>query len=539
MNISRQWNPTMLYAVALAVGRVMIQPLAAAQTETQVWAPWEVVLHSTRNYENPCRDVVLRVTYTGPTGQVQKAYGFWDGGDTFRIRCAFPTPGLWRWRTESSDTTNAGLHAQTATVSVKRYRGENQLYRHGFLQVSTNRRFLCHADGIPFLWMGDTAWAGPMKSTASDWETYLADRVSKHFTVIQIGPASSWAGKEDAASNTPFLVEGISRPNPTFWQAYERKVLRANEQGLFVLLVGLMEPTTRYPATADACLFARQIVARLNGHFVAFSPSFDSNYRPLGDEVGAALREATSVHLITQHPGTPSGKPGNTIAETYFDRPYLDFAGNQTGHNGGNQELCARQALEWNLRLYRRDPPKPVINLEAMYDTAGEKAFKAYDARSLGWRSWLSGAMGYTYGTDLYLWKTDPEKADYWRKAMALPSSGQMTYLRDFLAKIEWWQLEPAHEWVRKPPADYRHRTALARTSKGNLAIAYLPEGGDVTIDVSALPSATRARWFDPTNGKYLPAERASLPTSGDHHFLPPGKNSAGDADWVLLFDTP
>src|ERR1017187_3481995 len=39
--------------------------------------------------------------------------------------------------------------------------------------------------------------------------------------------------------------------------------------------------------------------------------------------------------------------------------------------------------MEWNLHLYRRQPPKPVVNLEAMYDTEGRNnpaAFVADDA---------------------------------------------------------------------------------------------------------------------------------------------------------------
>jgi hypothetical protein len=520
---------------AVGAASAMPQEPAAAQAETHAWTRWETVLQSSRSYENPYRDVVLRATYTGPAGQVQHAYGFWDGGDTFRIRCAFPTPGLWRWQTECSDTTNAGLHARTGTVSVTPYRSENPLYRHGFLRLSDNRRYLCQADGTPFLWMGDTAWVGPMKSTEADWETYLADRVSKHFTVIQIGPAPWWGGKQDAAGDPPFIGDGIRRLNPAFWQAYERRVQRANERGLFVLMVGVMEPTTRYPASEDACLFARQIVARLYGNFVAFSPSFDSGYRELGNEVGEAIRDASHVHLITEHPGTTTGKPVNTIAEAYFDQPYLDFVGDQTGHNGGNLELCARQAIGWNLHLYHREPHKPVVNLEAMYDTEGQKAFNAYGARSLGWRSWLSGAMGYTYGTDLYQWETDPTKAGFWRKAMALPSSRQMTCLHELLATIKWWRLEPAPELIRKPPAEFLHRSALARTARGDLAIAYLPGKDSADIALSGFHAPMRVRWFDPTSGKYLEGAGERVLNQGNHDFKPPGKNSTGDEDWVLV----
>jgi hypothetical protein len=501
----------------------------------ETWSRWEHALTSTRTYENPGADLTLKVTYRGPDQQVLEGFGFWDGGNTFRVRCAFPSPGVWNWRTECSDTTNTGLHAQGGTVQVTPYQGTNLLYSHGFLRVSDDKRYLVQADGTPFLWMGDTAWVGPMKSTEADWGTYLADRVGKHFTVIQIGPAPWWAGTNDAAGNTPFIGEGIRHLNPAFWQAYERKVQRANERGLFVLMVGLMEPTTRYPASADACLFARQIVARLYGNFVAFSPSFDSGYRELGNDVGATIRQATRVHLITQHPGTTTGKPVNTIAEAYFDQSYLDFAGDQSGHNGGNLELCARQAIAWNLHLDRREPHKPVINLEAMYDTEGKTAFNAYGARSLGWLSWLSGAMGYTYGTDLYQWETEPAKADYWRKAMALPSSKQMSCLHDFLATIAWWQLEPATEWIVNRPAEYRRRAALARTANATVAVAYLPDKAGVEIALSGFPRPVRARWFDPTSGKFLEGESGGIPNQGDHKFLPPGTNSAGDEDWVLV----
>jgi hypothetical protein len=88
-------------------------------------------------------------------------------------------------------------------------------------------------------------------------------------------------------------------------------------------------------------------VARLFGNFVIFSPSFDSEFMPLADEVGRATREATAAHLITQHPGTPWNQPTPTISDQYYDQPYLDLAGVQTGHNAGNREWCAHHAIEW------------------------------------------------------------------------------------------------------------------------------------------------------------------------------------------------
>jgi hypothetical protein len=528
-------------------GKAIGPERAVTPTSARTWQRWEHALTSTRSYGNPYADVTLRVSYTGPGGRTLRAYGFWDGGNTFRIRCAFSTPGTWRWETECSDAANTGLDRQRGTVDVAPYQGGNPLYQRGFLKVSDNRRYLVHGDGTPFLWVGDTAWAVPQRASDEEWKAYVADRAAKHFTLIQVAPAPRWAGDVDRRGEKPFADKTCARWNPAYWQSFERKVERANQQGLVVLLVGLMEPVDRYPEAGKACLFARSIVARLFGNFVIFSPSFDSKSMPLADEVGRAAREATAVHLITQHPGTPWNEPTPTFSVQYYDQPYLDIAGVQTGHNGGNRQWCAHHAIEWNLHLYRHEPHKPVINLEAMYDGQGEKGWQAVDARSLAWRSWLSGAMGYTYGAGdlppkcpqgsgaVWMWVTDPKKYDYWEKALQWESAFQMQHLHDFLAAVEWWRLEPAHELVRDHPAggarpdDVTRRMVLAKTAVGDLAVAYLPDNDVIEVDVSVFPAALAARWFDPVHGRYTPIA-GSIENRGTRRFVPPAKG-----DWVLL----
>lgn len=531
----------LVVALGLAREGIAAEALNSPPERIQTWQRWEHILTSAHNYANPYSDIILRVTYTGPGDRRLHTYGFWDGAGAFRIRCAFPVPGTWQWQTDCSDTSNAGLHGQRGNVRVSPYRGDNSLYRHGFLRVSDNRRYLAFGDASPFLWIGDTAWAVPQKASDAEWDAYLADRAAKHFTVIQVAPAPAWAGERDRQGQKPFTDKSCSQWNPLYWQSFERKVERANESGLVVMLVGLMEPVSRYPASSEACLFARNIVARLFGNFVMFSPSFDSEVLPLANEVGRATRDATAVHLITQHPGTPWNQPVPTFSTNYYDQPYLDFAGVQSGHNGGHLDWCAHHAIEWNLYLYRHEPHKPVINLEAMYDGQGASGWRAVDARSLGWRTWLSGAMGYTYGAGetpphspggdggIWKWVTNPDKPDYWRKALQWDSARQMQHLHDFLAALEWWRLEPAHHLIRNQPEDVTRRIVLARTAAGDFAVAYLPDNEVVEIDVSAFPGPLAARWFDPVRGVYSAASER-INNQGTHRFTPPAKS-----DWVLL----
>ena len=372
------------------------------KTGSHTWQRWEFALTSTRSYANPYADATLRVTYTGPDKRTIRSYGFWDSGDIFRIRCAFPVPGTWQWQTECSDASNTGLQGQRGSIDVLPYYGDNMLYRHGFLKVSDNRRYLAFGDATPFLWIGDTAWAVPQKASPEEWEQYLADRAAKHFTVIQVAPAPEWAGERDRQGQRPFTDKTCGQWNPAYWQSFERKVQRANECGFVVMLVGLMEPVARYPESTKACLFARNIVARLFGNFVVFSPSFDSAFLPLANEVGRATRDATVVHLVTQH-------------------------------------------------------------------------------------------------------------------------------LHDFLAGIEWWRLEPAHNLIGNQPGDVTRRMVLAKSTTGDLAVGYLPDNEAIEVSVSAFPAPVVARWFDPVSGRYTDIA-GIIDNNGTHRFTPPARG-----DWVLL----
>jgi len=311
-------NKTRIVLAAVMLAAI-IHPVACLSA-VQAWTLWEQALTSTKPHPDSDNEVTLRVTYSGPNQERIAGLGFWDGDHTFKIRCLFPKPGTWTWKTECSDAEDPGLHHRSGTVEVELYSGSNPLYRHGYLRVSSNRHYLEHTDTTPFLWVGDTAWAAPMNARMEDWRTYVRDRHDKRFTGLQVFTASDWAGTQETEGHPPFLGEGLARPNPAYWQQYERKIQLANDEGLVVLIVGLMEPVKRYPDAASAQRFARHLVARLMGNFVIFSPSFDSPYMELGDGVGQVVRQSSALHLITQHPGNDLP----AASQRYHPKPYLD-----------------------------------------------------------------------------------------------------------------------------------------------------------------------------------------------------------------------
>ena len=165
------------------------------------WEPYTVTLESAHSsYPNPYADVDLRVsiscvsssqgnihTITGflSSDQVQvkrNTSGYWDGNQTWRFSTFFHQPGQCEWSTqpfwEKNQTVIAdeGLTRKgTVTVSKPQHANSadepNPFIVEGPLRVTESKTHLefagSHRD---FYWLGDTAWAGPFKSTADDWK---------------------------------------------------------------------------------------------------------------------------------------------------------------------------------------------------------------------------------------------------------------------------------------------------------------------------------------------------------------------------------
>jgi hypothetical protein len=527
-----QWGMSKTGAMAV----LLLSSVAVASERTvPTWTRWEQALASSKEYTNPFADVTVSVRYVGPNGASLSTFGFWDGEATFRIRAMFPAPGRWTWRTTCSDPANTGLHGRTGVVQVTAYHGDNPLYRKGYLRVEPGHRYLTYADGTPFLWIGDTAWSAPMNASFEQWQTYVQDRRDKRFTLLQIFCASAWAGTKDVLGNAPFLGAELAQWNPAYWREYEKKVEYANEQGLVVMVVGLMEPVKRYPEVASAQHFARNLAARLQGNFVVFSPSFDSKYMALADSVAAAVRQAAPHHLLTQHSSSSQD------AKVYHVQSILDFTGLQSGAGWGSNPLSAatasRTATECTAQLYRLEPAKPIVNLEARYDSAFNQGQLPRLPRSCGYLTILSGAAGYTYGcAGLWNWGQtsvgkDPQASPWsWEEGLHQPSSVEMKHMAEFFGGIEWWRLEPCPGLIRNQPKDWTRRMVMAKTAKGDLAVAYLPDDPSITIDMKAFPSSMQTRWHNPKTGERLDGEM--IPNSDESTLSRP----AGWEDALLVF---
>jgi len=108
-----------------------------------------------------------------------------------------------------------------------------------------------------------------------------------------------------------------------------------------------------------------------------------------------------------------------------------------------------------------------------------------------------------------------------------------MQHLHGFLAAIEWWRLEPAHELIRNQPKDVTRRMVLAKSAAGDLAVAYLPDNDVIEIDLSSFQTPLVARWFDPVKGRFTSVP-GKVENRGAQNFARPAKG-----DWCFCCGVP
>ncbi len=173
----------------LTISFVFLINTYAEDKKIHTWEMKEIVLKSEKVYDNYYTNVTCWVELNGP-GFSKRVYGFWDGGNIFKVRVVATKPGEWKWVSKSNQPNDSGLNNQSGKfTAVKWNEKEKELNpnRRGFIKSTLNGHALEYADGTPYFMVGDTWLAG------STWR--LPFRNSKSSDNYEPGPGM---GFEDA-----------------------------------------------------------------------------------------------------------------------------------------------------------------------------------------------------------------------------------------------------------------------------------------------------------------------------------------------------
>jgi hypothetical protein len=424
--------------------------------------------------------------------------------------------------------------------------------------VSDNRRFLMHADGTPFLYLGDTAWELFHRLDRQEAELYLTDRQRKRFTVIQAVVLAEFDGLNtpNVYGERPLLDNDPTRPNEAYF-AYVDEIIRM--AAAHELIVGLL-PTWGDKVTpmwgAGPQVFDAEN-ARVYGRFLGERYRDQANliwilggdrpavrdtddWRPVWRAMAVGIDEGTGgAALMTYH---PSG--GACTSAWLNDEPWLDVHMMQSGHGGGRDvPVWERIAHDYALR-----PVRPTLDGEPNYEDhpvspwprwdPANGYFRDHDVRKQLYRSVFAGGCGVTYGHHS-IWQFAGARhpainhADRdWLEALDRPGASQVRHLRALIESRPFFTRIPDQSMLVSDEGQGMKHVRATRDQGGSYAMVYLPLPLPVTVRLDALSGdRISAWWYDPCTGEATSI--GEYPSGSAATFTPPGYRP----DWVLVLD--
>lgn len=514
--------------------------------------------HSGKAYADPFNEVELDVLFTDPRGLEHRVPAFWAGGQTWRVRYSSQLVGRQTYRTICSDQDNPDLHGQVGEIEITPYEGDNPLLTHGALRVAANRRYLEHADGTPFFWLGDTWWLSLCRRLRwpGDFKELVADRVQKGFNVVQLvaGLFPDQAGFDERGANEagfPWEPD-YARINPAFFDMADLRLDWLVAQGVMPCLLGCWGYYVLWLGVDKMKQHWRYLVARYGAYPLVWclagegimswylSPDRTADSARQKDawtEVARYVRELDPYHrLITIHP-TVSAR------DQVHDDSLLDFDMLQTGH-GDRRSM--KPTVDHVTAARIRTPVMPVINGEVTYEgICGQNREEV--VRYMFWASVLSGTCGHTYGAN-GIWQVNREEQPYgpsphgtgwgdtpWREAAQLPGSGQLGLAGRLLKRYEWWRFEPHQEWVDAPRTESDYEFPFAAGIPGEVRLVYIPVARPAGALVHGLERdiAYRAYYVNVLDGTETDLGRVEPDEAGNWQ----SPKTHIRQDWVLVLE--
>ncbi|MFC4873499.1 DUF4038 domain-containing protein [Negadavirga shengliensis] len=541
----------------LALSAIIVTTLASCEGGNLIetvgqWTVYEITLQSDHSYDNPYTEVDLYAVFTDEKGAEIRRPGFWDGGNTWKIRFAPPEPDhTYSWET-TAPADDAGLNGITGKVFSRPYRGDNALLKKGLLTMSPGKRNVVHHDGSPFLLVGDTPWALPFRGTAEAVKTYAADRQEKGYNAVllmTVQPDQNAEGPDNRDEDGGFgrgfldLKDGhLNQLNPEYFQQLDELLHILHEHEIVPVLQPVFQgfgwkglnALGRNAVPEEYERYTKYLLARYGAMPVMYLVSADGNGKEPGiRETGRMLEEWDGYHqprgihyspADDYVPGWYSGEPDDFYMHhnrSYQEDSWLDFQWCQTGHDG-------KHLLHKVEKMYHTEPTKASANGEPTYERIGspDKATGWWQGHE-AWSQLMSGGtMGVVYGAaGLWNWKIRTEEPGFddwstteasWEEAIRFEGSAYPGLLGKALKGYNITDMELGHHLTNG-------KKLLVK--EGSFYASYLPEGG--TIQVRELKEGLPVVFFNPRTGERVENGKVTSPTQS---FEAPDGNP-----WVLL----
>ena len=450
------------------------------------------------------------------------------------------------------------------------------------LKASANNRYLVDQNDVPFLIVGDSPQALIGNLSPMEAAFFIENRRRYGINALWINLLCN-DGTACSADGTTFdgiapftTANDLSTPNPAYFERADSIINLAAANGMVVILDPIETNgwlrTLRANGIDKAFVFGQYLGNRYKSfpniiwmHGNDFQTWQDETDDALVQAVARGIRSVDSnhIHAVELNHSTSGSLEDRSWA------PLIEL----------NAAYTYFPTYAQVLTEYNRSNFKPVFMVEANYEfehNSGTDGGSTQNLRRQEYWTMLSGATGQLYSS-AHSWQLQKG----WKSNLDTPGVIQLGYMKNLFASKKWYDLIPdqthtvvtagygrfsclagmALAYYGKDPSLFKDLSFIAgvlgrlrkhfaigsittstcvtaaRTSDGSLVMAYLPTILTITVDMSKLASMATARWYDPTNGEYTNIDGSPFVNTGSRKFTPPGNNSSGDGDWVLMLE--
>jgi len=413
-----------LWQFILVTGLSAMCLLAHPVHAVEQWGVFETEFKAPPPAGSPM-DVKFSATFTqGP--QRFTVPGFWDGGDSFKLRFSPPNAGEWQFTTVSEI---AALNGKSGNFTATNASGDN----HGPIEVFKTF-YLRYADGTPYHQYGTTCYAWVHQPRELEEQTLKTLAMSpfnkirfcvfpKSYTYNENEP-DFFAFKKGADGKFDF-----SQPDPEFWRHFEQRILDLQKLGIEADII-LWHPYDRWGfkkmSDDQDDRYLRYCIARLAAYRNVWW-SLANEYDFMSDldarHHGIKTMDDWDRFFSIIEKEDPYGRMrGIHNGSIWYDhtKDWVTHASVQTSDmNGGIR--------------YREKYQKPVIYDECKYEGDVPQGWGNLTGREMTQRFWL-GTMSGCYVGHGETYK-HPDDILWWAKGGVLhgESPQRIQWLKDFM----------------------------------------------------------------------------------------------------------
>jgi hypothetical protein len=431
------------------------------------------------------------------------------------------------------------------------WKGSSVDLKHGNLKISENKRFLIHADGTPFFYLGDTGWELFHRLNKEETEKYLENRRAKGFTVIQAVALAELDGLNtpNTEGNKPLIDNDPLKPNEAYFKHVDWVIRNAAEKGIFIGLLPTWGDKVDKQWGAGPVIFNKDNAFKYGQWIGSRYKDFPNiiwinggdrdgggDNKPIWDAIGEGIKSVDKNHLMTFHPWGE-----RSSSEWFHSSSWLDLNMCQTGHGQRSYAIYKRIII----KDYDLKPVKPCFDGEPRYEDhpVGWNPtvlgwFNDEDIRQALYWNLFSGSFGHTYGCHpIWQMKTPEREAvglarNNWYDVLDLPGAWDLMYARRLLESRPFLSRVPDQSLI--VPAYFPETDYVVATRGDGYAFVYFPTGWTAEIILSKIGAkSVTAYWYDPRKGESKLID--TFEGTGIRQFTPPSGGRGND--WILVID--